>query len=71
MQLGDIAYSSKTLNYYRIHGENVSSITKKQAHMNEMKKVHAYFDKVYGLNKKQKDNINKRYKVLSKAWNLK
>ena len=71
MQLGDIAYSSKTLNFYRIHGENVSSITKKQAHMDEMKKVHAYFDKVYGLNKKQKDNINKRYKVLSKAWNLK
>lgn len=71
MQLGDVAYSHQTLNYYRIHGSNVSSVTKKQAHMDEMKRVHGYFDEVYGLNKKQKENINKRYKVLAKAWKLK
>lgn len=71
MQLGDVAYSRQTLNYYRIHGSNVSSVTKKQAHMDEMKRVHGYFDEVYGLNKKQKENINKRYKILSKAWKLK
>lgn len=71
MQLGDVAYSRQTLNYYRIHGSNVSSVTKKQAHMDEMKRVHGYFDEVYGLNKKQKENINKRYKVLAKAWKLK
>lgn len=71
MQLGDVAYSCQTLNYYRIHGSNVSSVTKKQAHMDEMKRVHGYFDEVYGLNKKQKENINKRYKVLAKAWKLK
>lgn len=71
MQLGDVAYSHQTLNYYRIHGSNVSSVTKKQAHMDEMKRVHGYFDEVYGLNKKQKENINKRYKILAKAWKLK
>ena len=71
MQLGDVAYSRQTLNYYRIHGSNVSSVTKKQAHMDQMKRVHGYFDEVYGLNKKQKENINKRYKVLAKAWKLK
>ena len=71
MQLGDVAYSRQTLNYYRIHGSNVSSVTKKQAHMDEMKRVHGYFDEVYGLNKKQKENINKRYKILAKAWKLK
>lgn len=71
MRLGDVAYSRQTLNYYRIHGSNVSSVTKKQAHMDEMKRVHGYFDEVYGLNKKQKENINKRYKVLAKAWKLK
>lgn len=71
MQLGDVAYSRQTLNYYRIHGSNVSSVTKKQAHMDEMKRVHGYFDEAYGLNKKQKENINKRYKVLTKAWKLK
>ena len=71
MQLGDVAYSRQTLNYYRIHGSNVSSVTKKQAHMDEMKRVHGYFDEIYGLNKKQKENINKRYKVLAKAWKLK
>ena len=71
MQLGDVAYSRQTLNYYRIHGSNVSSVTKKQAHMDEMKRVHGYFDETYGLNKKQKENINKRYKILAKAWKLK
>lgn len=71
MQKGKIAYSSKTYNYYRVHGNNVSSVTKKKDHMKEMQRVHAYFEKKYGLNKEQKKQIEKRYKFLKKVWNIK
>ena len=71
MQKGKIAYSSKTYNYYRVHGNNVSSVTKKKDHMKEMQRVHAYFEKKYGLNKEQKKQINKRNKFLKKVWELK
>ena len=36
-----------------------------------MKQIHEYYDKTYGLNKTQKKEIQKRYKFLEKAWNLK
>ena len=70
MDLGNIAYTNKTLNYYRIHGNNVSSVTKKEAHIEEIKQIHEFFEKKFGLNKKQKKEIEKRYKVLKEAWNL-
>ena len=70
MQLGKVAYTSDALNFYRVHGENVSSVTKKEAHMKEMKQIHEYYDNTYGLNKMQKKQIQKRYKFLEKAWNL-
>ena len=41
-----------------------------EAHMKEMKQIHEYYDKTYGLNNKQKKAINKRYKFLEKAWKL-
>ncbi len=71
MQKGKIAYSSKTLNYYRVHGDNVTSTTKKEAHMQEIKRIHDYYEKTYGLNKQQKNQIEKRNKFLRKNWNLK
>ena len=71
MQLGKVAYTKDVLNFYRVHGDNVSSVTKKEAHIKEMKQIHEYYDKTYGLNKTQKKEIQKRYKFLEKAWNLK
>jgi glycosyltransferase involved in cell wall biosynthesis len=68
---GKIAYYNKPLNYYRVHGNNVSSVMKKQAHIDEIKKIHKYFDKKFNLDKKQKNEIEKRYDFLNKAWNLK
>lgn len=70
MNDGNIAYSNKILNYYRVHGSNVTSLTKKQEHFNEIKKVHNEIDKMYKLSKKQKNEINKRYKFLNKVWKL-
>lgn len=70
MQLGNIAYYNKPLNYYRVHGSNVSSVTKKEAHLKEIEKIHNYYEKNYNLNKGQKMEIEKRYKFLKKAWKL-
>ena len=70
MQRGLIAYYNKPLNYYRVHGNNVSSVTKKDAHLKEIKRIHKFYDEKYGLNKKQKNEIEKRYKFLTKVWNL-
>ena len=70
MQLGSISYCKDTLNYYRIHGNNVSSITEKETHFNEILKIHKYFDKTYKLNDEQREEINKRYTFLRKVWNL-
>ena len=71
MQQGDISYNTKTLNYYRVHGNNVSSVTKKDAHLKEIKRIHQYIDKKFHLNNFQKKEIKKRYSFLEKAWNLK
>ncbi len=70
MQHGKVAFCAKTLNYYRVHGNNVSSVTKKDAHLKEIKRIHEYFDKTFHLDKKQKKEIQKRYSFLRKAWNL-
>lgn len=70
MHEGDIAYKNKQLNYYRVHGSNVSSVTKKDAHLKEIMSIHSYFENKYGLNSKQKNEIKKRYKFLKNVWNL-
>ena len=71
MQKGKIAYSSKTLNYYRIHGNNVSSITKKDAHLKELERIYKYYEEQYGLNSYQKKQIKNRLSFLKDAWHLK
>ena len=70
MTQGKIAYSQKVLNYYRVHGNNVTSTTKKQDHLNEITKVHAYLDKKFKLNKTQKRMIKGRYEFLKRVWCL-
>jgi glycosyltransferase involved in cell wall biosynthesis len=67
---GKVAYYDKTLNYYRVHGNNVTSLTKKQAHFDEIKRVHEYMRKNFKLNKSHEREILKRYEFLKKVWNL-
>ncbi len=66
-----IAYVNKALNYYRIHDNNISLTFEKGKHMEEIKKIHEFFDKNYGLSSFQKQNIQKRYEFLKNAWKLK
>ena len=71
MTKGKVAFNSKALNYYRVHGNNVTSTTKKQAHFDELVKVHEYIDSIIHFNEKQKKELRKRYSYLSKVWGLK
>lgn len=67
---GDVAYTDKVLNYYRIHGNNVSSTTKAQDHVNEILRIQKQFIKQLKLNSKHQKAMDKRIKMLRKAWNL-
>ena len=71
MAKGKIAYYDKPLNYYRVHGSNVTSVTKKQKHFDELLRVHDNIRKNFGLDKKQEKEIEKRYKFLKRVWGLK
>ena len=70
MHLGNVAYSSKTYNYYRVHETNVSTITKKEDHFKELETIYSYYDKEYKLNTFQKQEIKKRCNFLKKVWDL-
>ncbi len=70
MQKGKIAYIAYPYNYYRVHTNNVSTITKKEDHFNEIKRIHCYFDEKFHLNEKQKKEIDKRYQFLKNVWQL-
>ena len=71
MSEGKIAYTNKPYNFYRVHGNNVTSLNKKKAQFDEIKLVHKEIQSMYKLTREQKNNINKRYKFLIKAWHLK
>lgn len=71
MHKGYISYCNKAYNYYRLHGNNVSSVTKKQDHLNELIRIHNYYDEKYKLTDFQKAEVKKRYSFLKKVWNLK
>ena len=70
MSTGKVAFTNKPINYYRVHGTNVTSTTKKQAHFDEIVRIHKALDEKFGLTDDQKEKINGRYKFLSRVWNL-
>ena len=67
---GKICFINEPLNYYRVHGNNVTSTTKKQLHLDELKRVHEYVRKHFGLNEVQEENILNRYNFLEDVWHL-
>ena len=71
MDRGKIAYTNKPYNYYRMHGNNVSSVTKKENHLKEIKRIHSYIENKYGLTEEQKEHIKERYSFLENVWDIK
>lgn len=70
MQHGKVAYINKPLNYYRLHGNNVSSVTKKEAHIEEIKNIHTYYRNLFPFTKWHEEQVAKRYEFLEKVWEL-
>ena len=71
MSKGKIAYTNIPLNYYRLHGNNVTSITKKENHLNEIKKIHNYCIKKFDLGIREKEKIEERISFLEDVWEVK
>ncbi len=70
MKNGKIAFYNKPLNYYRLHGNNVTSTTKKQLYFDEIVKIHDYISAEYSLTTEQKKSIKARQRFLKKVWGL-
>lgn len=68
---GDIAYSNKVLNYYRVHGNNVSSTMNHQKHIDEIKKIHSYYVEKFNLTTKEKQKMKERIDFLKDVWKIK
>lgn len=71
MKEGKIAYTNKVLNYYRVHGNNVSSTMNRKKHIDEINKIHSKFIKEFDLEKFHKDEMKKRIEFLKDCWEVK
>ena len=70
MVYGKVAYTDRSLNYYRQHGNNVSSTTKANDHLEEILRIYDMFNKKLNLSKEHKDAQKKRIEFVKKAWNI-
>lgn len=70
MKKGDIAFCNKPLNYYRLHGNNVTSVTKKQKHFDEIVRIHNEIRKMIKMTDWHEEEIQKRYDFLKRVWEL-
>jgi glycosyltransferase involved in cell wall biosynthesis len=71
MKNGYISYTNKVLNYYRVHGNNVSSTMNHKNHIDEINKIHSKFIKEFKLGKFQKNEMSKRIQFLKDCWKVK
>jgi len=67
---GDIAYTNKMLNYYRMHEDNVSSTMRAYDHINEILDIQKMFIKKLKLSKQHQRNMSKRIKFLQREWKV-
>ena len=70
MKKGKIAYCNKPLNYYRLHGNNVTSVTKKQKHFDEIVRIHNEVRNMIEMTPWHEEEIQKRYDFLKRLWEL-
>lgn len=70
MKKGDIAFINEPLNYYRLHGNNVTSVTKKQKHFDEIVRIHNEIRQMIKMTDWHEEEIQKRYEFLKRVWNL-
>lgn len=71
LNLGDISYINKTLNYYRVHGNNISQTFDKKAHILEIQRIYKFVKEKYGIDDEQQIQMYNRIKFLCKVWSVK
>ena len=71
MENGDVAFNHKVLNYYRLHGNNVSATMNHKNHIEEIKNIHKYILNEFNLSKKHRLTMQKRINFLKKSWHIK
>jgi len=67
---GNISYTNKVMNYYRVHGNNVSSTMNQKKHLEEIKSIHKYYIKKFNLTKSHELKMQKRIEFLKKVWKI-
>ena len=68
---GNVSYIDKPLNYYRVHGSNVSSVMNHKKHIAEINKIHSKFINEFDLGVTQKNKMKERIEFLKKCWKVK
>lgn len=71
LNLGEISFVNKPLNYYRVHGNNISQTVDKKAHILEIQRIYKFVKEKYGINDEQQIQMNNRIKFLCKVWSVK
>ena len=71
MKKGKVLYINKTLNYYRVHGNNATTLNKKQLQFNEIKSIHNYLIKELNIKDDRLEKINDRQEFLKEKWKVK
>ena len=70
LNLGDISFINKTLNYYRVHGNNISQTFDKKAHILEIQRIYKFVKEKYGIDDEQQIQMYNRIKFLCKVWSV-
>lgn len=70
MRYGNIAFSNKVYNYYRVHGNNVSSTMNQEMHLKEIRRIYNYYLKEFKLGKRHQNKMLKRISFLKHVWHL-
>ena len=71
LNLGDISFINKALNYYRVHGNNISQTFDKKAHILEIQRIYKFVKEKYGIDDEQQIQMYNRIKFLCKVWSVK
>ena len=70
MSKGKVAYVDKIMNYYRVHGSQITSQMNKQKHFDEIQKVYEYINEKFGVSEFQTEKRNERCEFLKRVWQL-
>ena len=71
LQRGKIAFNKKTLNYYRLHGNNISSTMNRKKHLLEIKKIYYHLKNNNNMSEEQQKNMQERLTFLEQVWGIK